>query len=276
MPILPVAQFPYCWMKLTVLGNLRLAHWCFLLPLVLAGHTVHPCLDGANSLKIFIAGASGGIGAYLAECLSNRYIVFGTYNNKHPAMPTNYQMTRVNIASSEEAASWISDNADGNDDLALIYCIGVNYNCMMHKSDAHEWQKVVETNLFGVQTLLKEILPLMRKRRHGRIILLSSVVPQIGVLGTSAYSASKAALWGLSKAVAKENAGFGITINTINLGYFDIGMIQDVPEEMLQRIIQNIPMQRLGDPANILNTVEYLMAADYITGSCIDVNGGLV
>jgi len=115
----------------------------------------------------------------------------------------------------------------------------------------------------------------MRKRGFGRIILLSSVVPQIGVPGTSAYAASKAALWGLSKAVSKENARYGITINTINLGYFNVGMIRDVPSEVLDRIVSSIPMARLGHPDTILQTVEYLLSVDYMTGSQIDLNGGL-
>ena len=97
----------------------------------------------------------------------------------------------------------------------------------------------------------------------------------IGVPGTSAYAASKAALWGLSKAVASENARYGITINSINLGYFDIGMIKDVPSEVLEQIVSSIPMARLGDPDDILKTVEYLLSSDYLTGSQIDLNGGL-
>lgn len=227
-------------------------------------------------MKIFIAGASGGIGSYLAEMLSTQHQVYGSYNNRPPSVTTKHFMTKVDINSQDEVTTWVSSNCNEDDKLALIYCIGVNYNSMIHKSESEKWQKVIETNLYGVQAILKEILPLMRKRRFGRIILFSSVVPQKGVLGTSAYAASKSALWGLSKAVAKENATHGITVNTINLGYFDIGMIQDVPSEMLNKIIEEIPMQRLGDPINILYTVEYLLAADYITGSCIDVNGGLV
>ncbi|NLK49362.1 MAG: SDR family oxidoreductase [Candidatus Cloacimonetes bacterium] len=227
-------------------------------------------------MKIFIAGASGGIGSYLAEMLSTQHQVYGSYNSRPPSVATKHFMAKVDISSQDEVTSWISSNSREDDDLALIFCVGINYNSMIHKSKSEKWQKVIETNLYGVQAILKEILPLMRKRRFGRIILFSSVVPQKGVLGTSAYAASKSALWGLSKAVAKENATHGITINTINLGYFDIGMIQDVPSEMLNKIIEEIPMQRLGDPINILYTVEYLLAADYITGSCIDVSGGLV
>ena len=226
-------------------------------------------------MKVLIAGASKGIGKYLAERMSEEHEVFGSYNSRQPEIGLTYKMTKVDISCEQEAQSWIDQVCSAEDELALVYCVGVNYNCMIHKSDAGLWKDVIESNLIGVQHALRYILPLMRGKRFGRIVLLSSVVPQIGVPGTSAYAASKSALWGLSKAVAKENASYGITINSINLGYFDIGMIQVVPQEMLEMIVSGIPMARLGNPQNILKTVEYLLSVDYLTGSQIDLNGGL-
>jgi len=226
-------------------------------------------------LKILIAGASGGIGKFLAKELCQDHEVYGSYNSRRPMSNLSYGMTKVDISIESEVSSWIDDVCKTGDDLALIYCIGVNYNCMMHKTESDRWKEVIESNLIGVQSVLRHILPRMRERRFGRIVLLSSVVPQMGVPGTSAYSASKSALWGLSKAVAKENARYGITINTINLGYFDIGMIHDVPPEMLEQITQSIPVGRLGDPVNILKAVEFILGTDYLTGTGIDINGGL-
>jgi len=226
-------------------------------------------------VKIFIAGASGGIGGYLADRLSACHEVYGSYRSRAPGANVEYQMDKVDIGSGEEVERWISANASEDDDLALIYCVGVNYNCMMHKAESDRWEDVIDSNLIGLQRVLRQIIPLMRKRRFGRIILFSSVVPQVGVMGTSAYAASKSALWGLAKAVAKENASYGTTINTLNLGYFDIGMIEDVPDNVLEKIIKEIPMKKLGDPENILNAVEFILRSDYITGSCVDLNGGL-
>lgn len=226
-------------------------------------------------MKILIAGASGGIGKYLATHLCNEYEVFGTYHSRQPETNTGYVMHKVNITCENEVLAWIEAVCTPDDKIALLYCVGANYNCMMHKTEPELWKEVIESNLIGVQHALRHVLPLMRKGGYGRIVLLSSVVPQLGVPGTSAYSASKAALWGLSKAVAKENSSYGICINTINLGYFDIGMIRDVPQSMLDTIVSGIPMGRLGDPNNILRTVEYLLEVDYMTGSQIDLNGGL-
>ncbi len=227
-------------------------------------------------MKILIAGASGGIGKFLAEKFCNKgFQVYGTYNSHPPMKDLAYKMTKVDVNKESDIESWINNVANSSDRLCLIYSAGINYNCFSHKAEMNKWIEVIKVNLIGAQFVLKHILHIMRKNKFGRIILFSSVVPQIGVAGTSAYSASKAGLWGLCKAVASENATYGITINTINLGYFNIGMIKDVPPEYLDKIVDTIPMKKLGYPENILRTVEYLIANDYITGSQINLNGGL-
>lgn len=229
-----------------------------------------------NFLKVLIAGASGGVGKYLAEHLySQGKQVFGTFNTHASDSNTPYSMAKVDFTKEQQASQWINRIATDKDDLSILYCVGLNYNCLMHKSDSVRWKEVIDTNLVGVQHVLRHVLPFMREKKFGRIILFSSVVPQIGIPGTSAYAASKAALWGLTRAVAMENAKFGITINTLNLGYFDIGMIKDVPKEHLDSIMKMIPTGKLGDPRNILRAVLCLIEADYITGTEININGGL-
>ena len=124
--------------------------------------------------------------------------------------------------------------------------------------------------------VIRNVLPIMREQNYGRIINLSSIVAQSAIPGTSAYAASKSALWGLTKSISAENASKGITINNINLGYFDIGIIRDVPEKLLREIVNNIPFKRLGKPEEIVNTINYLINTEYITGTSIDLNGGLI
>ena len=229
-------------------------------------------------MKILIAGASRGIGKYLADKLaSDGYMVYGSYNQTKPDENSNVEFCKVDTTVAEEVKSWIRGISFNKEDkIVLINCVGANYNAMLHKSDADEWEKAFDVNLMGAYYLSKSILPVMRENGFGRIIFLSSVVPKIGVPGTSAYSAAKAALWGLSKTIAIENAKKNITANCINLGYFDIGMISDVPENMLEQIKNQIPKGNLGDPGNIYNTIGYLIKSDYITGTQVDLNGGLV
>jgi acetoacetyl-CoA reductase/3-oxoacyl-[acyl-carrier protein] reductase len=115
----------------------------------------------------------------------------------------------------------------------------------------------------------------MRKSNYGRIINFSSVVAQTGIPGTSAYAASKAGLWGLTKAVAAENASKGITINNLNLGYFQIGMGEEISPEMRNKLIEKIPVNEFGEPESIYNAVNFLIENSYINGASLDINGGL-
>jgi NAD(P)-dependent dehydrogenase (short-subunit alcohol dehydrogenase family) len=124
--------------------------------------------------------------------------------------------------------------------------------------------------------MMNALLPFMRKQEFGRIINLSSIVGQMGVMGTSAYAASKAGINGMIKSIALENAQKNVTVNNINLGYFKVGMIQEVPEELQEKIKLKIGMKEFGSPEHILNTIEYMRSTDYLTGACLDLNGGLV
>jgi NAD(P)-dependent dehydrogenase (short-subunit alcohol dehydrogenase family) len=95
------------------------------------------------------------------------------------------------------------------------------------------------------------------------------------VPGASAYAASKAGLWGLIRSIAIENARKGITINNLNLGYYSLGMIKEVPREYQDILKKRIPTGDFGDPENILKTIKLLIETDYINGASIDINGGL-
>ena len=116
----------------------------------------------------------------------------------------------------------------------------------------------------------------MREQEYGRIINLSSVVAQTFVPGTSAYAASKSALWGMTRSIAIENSKKGITINNLNLGYYNLGMIDEVPEDYKKKIKSKIPSGNLGDPKVIYAAIKFLMENDYINGTSIDMNSGIL
>ncbi len=228
-------------------------------------------------MTVLIPGAGGGIGNYLAqELYAQHHKVYGTYNRSAISHDSCALLSKVDVTDENQVKLWI-DSLDLTSDkeIALVNCVGTNFNAALHKSDTLRWEEVIKTNLTGSYFLLRNIIPYMREHKFGRIILMSSVVPLIGVSGTSAYSASKSALWGLTKSVASENAKLGITANTLNLGYFDLGMIHDVPDKTLEQIVNRIPVAGLGSPDNILNAVNFLLKSDYITGSQINLNGGI-
>ena len=224
-----------------------------------------------------ITGASRGIGKLLFDNFSNRSeTCHGTYNNSLGTEINN--LTQVDVRSFDSVSKWVTGVVDesNSDRIVLINCAGITYNALGHKSDLDQWKNVIDVNLIGSFNLIRALLPHMRDANYGRIINLSSVVAQKGVPGTSAYAASKSGLWGMTKALSVENASKNITINNINLGYFDIGIIDQVPSNSLEGLIETIPVRRLGAPPNIIKTVDYIIDNSDLCGTSIDVNGGIV
>lgn len=224
---------------------------------------------------IIITGASRGIGKYLFDSFKSNEKVIGTYLNTKP-LENSENVQQLNVNDFEQVEKFVEKNTEAFKNITLINCAGVTYNSFTHKSDPVQWKNTIETNLFGTYNFIRAILPLMREQKFGRIINFSSVVAQKPTPGVSSYSASKSALWGLSKSIAVENASLNITINNINMGYSELGMIKTVPEEFKKQIISQIPAGSLCEPTDILRTVNYLRETKYITGSSIDLSGGIV
>lgn len=222
---------------------------------------------------LIITGASRGLGKYILEHYAETEEVIGTYLSTKPV--DREELRCVDVTKEDDVAKLFSEIEPYATSLTVINCAGINVNGRVTKLDADAFRKVVDVTVAGSFMMTKYALPIMQTQGFGRIINIASVVPQIGVHGTSAYSASKSALWGLTKSVAKECAGVDITCNCLNLGYFDIGMIADVPEKMRASILSAIPKGRFGNPSNVINAIEFIRRSDYFTGSCIDLNGGL-
>jgi len=224
---------------------------------------------------ILITGASKNIGKYLFEkYLSDNESVFGTYNNTDGVI--NSRLSKVDITNYKNVTDWISSIENLNA-ITLINCAGISYNSYAHKADPEEWRKVIEVNVMGTFNCIRSLLPLMRQQQFGRIINFSSVVPQKPTPGVSAYSASKSALWGLTKSIAAEVGSLNITINNINLGYVNLGMgIENVPETYLETIKKQIPSGKFCEPSDIFQTVEFLRNTSYTNGISIDLSGGLI
>ena len=223
---------------------------------------------------IIIIGASKGIGKFLLHKFRSESItVVGTFNS---ASDNSDNLFKVDVTDFNQITAFIETQKLLLSDITLINCAGITYNAFAHKSDPELWKNVIDVNLIGTYNCIRAVLPLMRLQKFGRIINLSSVVATKPTAGVSAYAASKSALWGMSKSLAQENAGLNITINNINLGYSELGMIKKVPQEFLDTLISQIPSKKLCEPIDIYKTVNYLMECNYINGTSIDLNGGLV
>jgi NAD(P)-dependent dehydrogenase (short-subunit alcohol dehydrogenase family) len=222
---------------------------------------------------IIITGASRGIGKFLL----NKYVTkgektIGTYNSSLPE-DNIACYSKVDITDEKSVRQWINRNNPKK--IILINCAGITYNSFAHKSDIKVWNNVINVNLIGTFNVIRCVLPIMREQNYGRIINFSSVVAQNPTPGVSAYAASKAGLWGLTKSIAIENASKGITINNLNLGYFNLGIIDKVPDEYKKNILEKIPTHKFGNPEQIIEAINFLIKADYLTGTSIDINGGI-
>lgn len=230
---------------------------------------------------ILITGASGGIGLELASFFNDEkhHLVLHYFKNEIN-LPNNDSITLIKADLTQSAD--IQKLADqvlskfGKIDV-IINNSGISRNAVTWKTTDEDWDETILVNLTAPFKICRAFLPSMRQNNQGVIINISSVVAQTGVPGTAAYAASKSGLIGLTKTMAKEVAGNNIRVNAISLGYFEKGMISNVPEGLKNEIINQIPMKKLGSVKNICQTISWLIHedSDYITGQVINLNGGL-
>jgi len=147
---------------------------------------------------------------------------------------------------------------------------------MLHRMDEEKWGAVIRTNLDSAYNLTRSVIAGMRARGWGRIVSISSINGQKGQLGQANYAAAKAGLIGFTKSVAQENARKGITANVVAPGYVGTEMVLAVPEKVMEQIVDQIPIGRLGTPEEVARCVTFLTAEDagFITGSTLSANGG--
>jgi len=229
---------------------------------------------------ILIIGSSGGLGSSILKSFDEaKYnLALHYYSNPFPIQSKSYKSYKADITEESEVEKLIHNvvNDFGSIDI-VINTAGVTISEMSWKTKLSNWDKTIAINLTGPFLVTKHALPHMRKNGFGRIIFMSSIVAQTGFVGASAYAASKSGLFGLAKTISKEVANKGITANSIALGYFDAGMIQDVPQEMQNQLKEAIPVSALGKPEELAELIKYIVSekSSYLTGQTINLNGGL-
>lgn len=202
-------------------------------------------------------------------------LVIGTYNNNPPDIDSRDRIYQLDITDFSQVSNFVKQLNPLLKNICLINNAGVTYNSFAHKSDPELWKKVIDTNLTGTYNTIRALLPHMRQQKYGRIINCSSIVAQVGAIGTTAYAASKAGLWGLTKSLSLENAGKNILTNSLNLGYMETGMTTQIPTELQTEILKRIPAAKFGETQEVILAVDYLVNSNYITGTSIDINGGI-
>ena len=236
-----------------------------------------------------VTGGTGGIGSAICQRLAADFQVIACYfkDGRH-----------------EEAKQWQEEQKQQGYEIEVLYadiaqygdcerlttqimerygCVdvlvnnaGITKDCSLRKMTPQQWQQVLDANLTSVFNITRNILPLMLDKGYGRIVSISSINGRKGQFGQCNYASTKAALYGFTKSLALEVANKGITVNTVSPGYIETAMLAELKEDVLNSIIANIPVGRLGYPKEVADVVAFLVSPDsgFITGANLDVNGG--
>ena len=242
-------------------------------------------LDGKVAL---VTGASRGIGKAIVLALAAQGAqVIGTEINAEGAKAiTDYLKNAgykgcgkvLDVTQHDTITNLISEiKSEFGVIQILVNNAGITQDNFMLRMKPEQWQSVIDVNLNSVFYMTQACLRDMLKSHWGRIISISSVVGVIGNPGQANYCASKAGIIGFTKSLAKEVAVRNVTVNTVAPGFIDTAMTQKLNDKQKEAILQGVPMNRIGDPAEVAAAVMFFAspAASYITGQTLHINGGL-
>ncbi|HEX3848686.1 MAG TPA: 3-oxoacyl-ACP reductase FabG [Steroidobacteraceae bacterium] len=239
-----------------------------------------------NGEIALVTGASRGIGAAIAARLADEGArVIGTATTPEGAArigerlaPQGGRGAVLDVVKQESIDALIDDIESKEGAIGiLINNAGITRDMLLLRMKAEDWTQVLDTNLASVFRLSKAVLRGMMKARKGRIVSITSVVGVTGNPGQANYAAAKAGIIGFTKSLAREIGSRGITANSIAPGFIDTDMTRALAENQRAALNAQIPLGRLGQPADIAGAVAFLCSPDagYITGETLHVNGGM-
>ncbi len=242
-------------------------------------------LDGKTAL---VTGASQGIGEAIARRLSAhgaRLVLAARSLDKLEALAEELRSANgeavahtLDLACPERVGDRLAELPEEFAEIdILVNNAGITADSLFVRMDLEQWERVLEINLTGAFAVTRALARGMMRRRWGRIINVSSVVGLMGNAGQANYSAAKAGLIGLSKALARELASRNITVNVVAPGYIRTAMTEDLPEPARKELEKSIPLHRLGNVEDVAAGVVFLASeeASYVTGHVLNISGGL-
>lgn len=236
-----------------------------------------------NSKIILISGASRGIGKQTAiELAKCGYTVIAGYNKSEQSAKElqkeyNIDIFKADISNSSEIkkmTDYVLNKYKKID--VLINNAGISQTKLFTEITDEDWNKMIKTNLYSCFKLTQSCLPNMIHNKSGCIINISSMWGQVGASCESLYSITKAGIDAMTKSLAKELGPSGIRINSIAPGFINTDMNKCYSQEDIQCIINETPLEKVGQPSDIANCVKWLIEDNFTTGQIIPINGGLI
>jgi 3-oxoacyl-[acyl-carrier protein] reductase len=223
--------------------------------------------------RAVITGGSRGIGLSIVEKFREKEIYPIIWDVVEPE-DKSLTFRRVDVSSFEEVKRATEEVGEVH---ILVNNAGITRDKLLLRMKEEDWDRVINVNLKGVFNCTYAVLPIMLKNRWGRIINITSVIGLIGNAGQSNYAASKAGIIGFTKSVAKEVGSRNITCNAVAPGFIDTEMTKSLPQNIKEKYLSSIPLQKLGSPSDVANLVYFLASdeANYITGEVIKIDGGM-
>ncbi|HEY8444771.1 MAG TPA: 3-oxoacyl-[acyl-carrier-protein] reductase [Bacilli bacterium] len=243
-----------------------------------------------NNKIAIVTGGATGIGREIAKKLASlgATVIINYNSSSQEAMALVNELEQsnlkadciqANVANFDEAFKLIDYAVSkyGKLDI-LVNNAGITADNLIIRMNENDFDKVINVNLKGTWNCCKHATKVMMKARSGKIINISSIVGLVGNFGQTNYSASKAGIIGLTKSLAKEVATRGINVNAVAPGFIKTKMTDVLDENLKQKVLENIPLNRLGEAEDVANVVAFLASdlANYLTGQVINVDGGLV
>lgn len=233
-----------------------------------------------TGLTALVTGGSRGIGKAVATRLKANgasVIIHGTNRERLEQVADELGGARVIVADLMDAASVAHIAKEAGPVDILVNNAGITRDALFVRQKPEQWDAVLDVNLNRVVALTRALYPAMSSKGFGRIINITSIIAHTGNVGQTNYATAKAGLTGFTKALAKETARKGVTVNCVAPGFIATDMTDAIPEAIKENLLKSIPAQRLGSPDDIAAAVAFLASreAGYITGSTVHVNGGL-
>ncbi|MEO1043938.1 MAG: acetoacetyl-CoA reductase [Pseudomonadota bacterium] len=230
-----------------------------------------------------VTGGTRGIGEAISLALKDQgRTVIASYGGNDEAAQAFSERTGIatqkwdvgDFVSCMEAVEKIT--ADHGDIDILVNNAGITRDATMMKMSWEQWDEVIRVDLTGCFNMAKGVFPGMRTRGWGRIVNIGSVNGQGGQIGQVNYAAAKSGIHGFTKSLAMEGARYGVTANAIAPGYIATEMLSSIPEKVMEKIVAQIPVGRLGQAEEIARGVTFLTSEDanFVTGSTLSINGG--